>query len=161
MRACGCDSSIPICTTAGRVPKPSTQAACGFLAKRRSTSARIWVQTNSTNRTTPQSYRLIFRGWSQGPCAPSYTLYRTLRRECKMNRRYPVLALTAALGLVVLQAQGQAPRPNADPYANNADPGKTQFPLAAPAGKDSGAITNAPPGAANQGMLDPAKWKYG
>src|ERR1700729_3252087 len=80
-----------------------------------------------------------------------------------MNRLFP-LALTAALGLVIFQAQGQTPQtppPTADPYANNADAGKTQFPLAAPAGKDSGAITKAPPGAVNQGMLDPAKWKYG
>jgi 2-keto-3-deoxy-L-rhamnonate aldolase RhmA len=82
-----------------------------------------------------------------------------------MNRRFPVVALTAALtsalGLVIFQAQGQAPPANADPYANNADAGKTQFPLAAPAGKDSGAITKAPAGAVNQGMLDPTKWKYG
>ena len=31
------------------------------------------------------------------------------------------------------------PTPTADPYANNPDAGATQFPLAAPAGKDSGA----------------------
>jgi len=78
-----------------------------------------------------------------------------------MNRRFPVAALTTALGLVIFQAQGQTPPPSADPYANNPDAGKTQFPLAAPAGKDSGAITKAPPGAVNQGILDPAKWKYG
>jgi 2-keto-3-deoxy-L-rhamnonate aldolase RhmA len=35
------------------------------------------------------------------------------------------------------------------------------FPLAAAKGADSGAINKAPPGAANQGPLDPAKWKYG
>ena len=52
-------------------------------------------------------------------------------------------------------------RLTADPYANNADAGKLKFPLAAPAGKDSGAITKAPAGAVNQGTLDPAKWKYG
>jgi len=74
-----------------------------------------------------------------------------------MNRLFPVLALTAALGL----AQGQAPPSTADPYARNAEAGATQFPLAAPAGKDSGAITKAPPGAVNQGMLDLSKWKYG
>ena len=66
-----------------------------------------------------------------------------------MNRRFARLALSGAigLGLFVLQAQqpgnsrpaGQAP-PTADPYANNADAGTTKFPLAAPAGKDSGAI---------------------
>src|SRR5260370_990869 len=79
--------------------------------------------------------------------------------ECEMNRRFLAAALTAWLGCVILQAQGQTPRPNADPYANNPDAGKTQFPLAAPAGKDSGAITNAPAGAVNQGILDLAKWK--
>ena len=80
-----------------------------------------------------------------------------------MNRRCGVAVLTAALGLMVCQAsgQGQTPPPSADPYAHNLDAGKMQFPLAAPAGKDSGAITTAPPGAVNQGMLDPAKWKYG
>jgi 2-keto-3-deoxy-L-rhamnonate aldolase RhmA len=79
-----------------------------------------------------------------------------------MKYRFTVLALAAALASLTLQAQGQPPRPStADPYANNADAGKTQFPLAAPAGKDSGAISIAPPGAVNQGTLDLAKWKYG
>src|SRR5947209_7915609 len=57
--------------------------------------------------------------------------------------------------------RGQQPAPNADPYANNASPGTTQFPLAAPAGKDSNAFNVAPPGAVNQGPFDPLKWKYG
>ena len=83
-----------------------------------------------------------------------------------MSRRFPVVSLFAALGLVLFQAQGQTPagqtpRPNADPYANNPDPGKTQFPLAAPAGKDSGAITKGLPGGVNQGLIDEATWKYG
>jgi len=83
-----------------------------------------------------------------------------------MNRLYSTLAVTAALGFVMLGVQGQTPprqtpQSSADPYANNPDAGKLKFPLAAPAGKDSGAITTAPPGAVNQGMLDPAKWKYG
>ena len=63
-------------------------------------------------------------------------------------------ALAAALALVVVSAQTQAPRnppaqqrPTADPYANNPDAGQQQFPLAAPAGKDSGAKMTAPPGA--------------
>ena len=55
----------------------------------------------------------------------------------------------------------QTPAPNADPYANNPNAGATQFPLAAAAGKDSGAKTTAPVGAANQGAFDPATWKYG
>src|SRR5438132_12202261 len=57
--------------------------------------------------------------------------------------------------------RGQQPTPNADPYANNATPGTTQFPLAAPSGKDSNALNAAPPGAVNQGPFDPSKWKYG
>src|SRR5437867_10880016 len=57
--------------------------------------------------------------------------------------------------------RGQQPTPNADPYATNAAPGATQFPLAAPAGKDSNAFNVAPPGAVNQGAFDPLKWKYG
>src|SRR5215472_14894179 len=82
-----------------------------------------------------------------------------------MKRYFPI-ALTVALGVVVFQVQGQTPqgqtpRSTADPYANNADAGKLQFPLAAPAGKDSGAISKAPAGAVNQGTLDPAKWKFG
>jgi 2-keto-3-deoxy-L-rhamnonate aldolase RhmA len=59
------------------------------------------------------------------------------------------------------QAPVQPPRPSADPYANNADAGKTAFPLAAPAGKDSGAITKPLPGGVNQGMVEESKWKYG
>ncbi len=69
--------------------------------------------------------------------------------------------LTAALALTTLTAHPQTPPANADPYANNPDAGKMQFPLAAPAGKDSGEIANPPAGAVNQGPLAPAKWKYG
>ena len=57
-------------------------------------------------------------------------------------------------------AQTQTPS-TADPYANNAAPGATQFPLAAPAGRDSNAKAAAPAGAVNQGPFDPATWKYG
>src|SRR5262249_35726954 len=53
------------------------------------------------------------------------------------------------------------PAANADPYANNKAPGATTFPLAAPAGKDSRALEIAPPGAVNQGLFNPATWKYG
>ena len=72
--------------------------------------------------------------------------------------------LCSAVGIVVFAGQTPAPQtpaPSADPYANNAAPGATQFPLAAPAGKDSGARTTAPAGALNQGPFDPATWKYG
>lgn len=53
------------------------------------------------------------------------------------------------------------PAPVADPYANNPDAGSGKFPLAAPAGKDSGARTTALQGGLNQGAFDPATWKYG
>jgi 2-keto-3-deoxy-L-rhamnonate aldolase RhmA len=87
-----------------------------------------------------------------------------------MNHRFALLALLVLIGLGLFLAQGQqsgtskqggqAP-PTADPYANNPDAGAMKFPLAAPAGKDSGAITKAPPGAANQGAIDEKTWKYG
>ncbi len=54
-----------------------------------------------------------------------------------------------------------APAPTADPYATNPNAGTVQFPLAAPAGKDSGAKQTPPSGATNQGAFDPATWKYG
>lgn len=76
------------------------------------------------------------------------------------------------LSALVLEAQGPAPQapaparpqtpaPSADPYANNAAPGASEFPLAAPAGTDSRAREVAPAGAANSGRFDPATWKYG
>ena len=71
-----------------------------------------------------------------------------------------------ALGVVVIGAQAQNPPPaqpaaGVDPYANNPAAGVTTFPLAAPAGRDSGARTTPPAGAINQGPFDPATWKYG
>jgi 2-keto-3-deoxy-L-rhamnonate aldolase RhmA len=80
--------------------------------------------------------------------------------------------IVASLSIILHQAQGQtaagqivpgaqSPRPSADPYANNAAPGTMQFPMAAPAGKDSGAIRQALPGAVNKGLVGPATWKYG
>jgi 2-keto-3-deoxy-L-rhamnonate aldolase RhmA len=90
-----------------------------------------------------------------------------------MKRQLLTAGIAASLGILLYQAHGQnpaaasgqsagqAPKPNADPYANNAAPGTTQFPLAAPAGKDSGAIRQALPGGVNQGLVDPATWKYG
>lgn len=76
------------------------------------------------------------------------------------------------LSALALEAQGPAPQapaaprpqtpaPSADPYANNAAPGASEFPLAAPAGTDSRARDVAPAGAANSGRFDPASWKYG
>lgn len=78
------------------------------------------------------------------------------------------LAGMLAVGVVTLSSQAQnaqqparPPQPNADPYANNPDAGKQSFPLAAPAGKESGAITTPPSGAVNQGPFNPSTWKYG
>ena len=81
-----------------------------------------------------------------------------------MRHLYLTVVVCAALGLASFEAQTPTqtqPPPTADPYANNANPGATQFPLAAPAGKDSNARMVAPPGAVNQGAFDPAAWKYG
>jgi len=55
----------------------------------------------------------------------------------------------------------QAPGPAADPYAGNAAPGTSKFPLAAPAGVDSKAKDTPPPFSTNTGPFDPATWKYG
>src|ERR1051326_7136112 len=75
------------------------------------------------------------------------------------------VAVGAALVLAAFgfQAQNrpQQAAPNADPYANNAAPGTTQFPLAAPAGKDSGAMDRPLPGGVNSGRIDEKSWKYG
>jgi len=89
-----------------------------------------------------------------------------------MKQLFFVAAASAALALAAFGFQAQnrpqqaAPRPqqaapNADPYANNPAPGTTQFPLAAPAGKDSGAIDHPLPGGVNQGRIDEKTWKYG
>ena len=76
-----------------------------------------------------------------------------------MNRLLIVVTLSVALGQTPPAAQPA--KPNADPYANNPDAGKLSFPLAAPAGKDSGAIRTALPGGVNQGPFNADAWKYG
>lgn len=88
-----------------------------------------------------------------------------------MNRlfaRLAVFSTAMSFGLLLLQGQqaadprqGKQATPTADPYANNADAGTLKFPLAAPAGKDSGAITKPLPGGLNQGAIDEKTWKYG
>ena len=86
-------------------------------------------------------------------------------RSVRVAAVVSALLCGVALSSTPLAAQppgGSAPRPqSADPYAANPDPGTTQFPLAAPAGKDSNAKTAAPAGAVNQGPFDPETWKYG
>lgn len=86
-----------------------------------------------------------------------------------MNRLFVPWVLCAAIGFGLFLVKGQQPGdskqgksgPTADPYANNPDAGILKFPLAAPAGKDSGAITKALPGGVNQGIIDEKTWKYG
>jgi len=82
-----------------------------------------------------------------------------------MRQLLLLLLLSVVLGFVAFGFQGQTRPPQAtstaDPYLNNAAPGTTQFPLAAPGGKDSNSRQAAPAGAVNQGPFDPAKWKYG
>jgi len=78
----------------------------------------------------------------------------------------PAAAAIVVLALATLAAQSQnppaqQPKPTADPYANNPNPGAANFPLAAPAGKDSGAKNTPPAGSVNTGPFDPATWKYG
>ena len=74
---------------------------------------------------------------------------------------------SAAGALIVLVAgigHAQAPPPARDagqqPAYAVASPPITS-PLAAPAGKDSGALRAALPNGVNQGPFDPSTWKYG
>jgi 2-keto-3-deoxy-L-rhamnonate aldolase RhmA len=82
-----------------------------------------------------------------------------------MKRLLLAAAVCAVIVTFLAVAQNpaapQTPAPTADPYANNAKAGTLSFPLAAPAGKDSGAMTKALPGGVNTGPIDPATWKYG
>src|SRR5262245_37888527 len=84
-----------------------------------------------------------------------------------MRQLFFAAAICTAVAIATFTAQTPAPQQqqpppvSADPYANNAAPGTTQFPLAAPAGKDSNARMTAPTGALNQGAFDPRTWKYG
>ncbi len=85
-----------------------------------------------------------------------------------MKQGFFALAISAAVLALSLDAQTpqQQPPPKpapaaADPYANNPNAGASKFPLAAPAGNDSGAKQNAPADAVNKGAFDPATWKYG
>lgn len=78
---------------------------------------------------------------------------------------FSAAAVCAVLATAAFAAQTQnppaQPPPSADPYLNDPAAETSQFPLAAPAGKDSNARMVAPPGAVNQGPFDPATWKYG
>jgi 2-keto-3-deoxy-L-rhamnonate aldolase RhmA len=91
-----------------------------------------------------------------------------------MKPRFPTVALsaalgiaaTAALGALIFQAYGQASQTTEDNPGGRTGPGaavhySTNFPLATPAGQDSDALQKAPPGAVNQGPLNPKDWKFG
>lgn len=60
-----------------------------------------------------------------------------------------------AFGMAVVAAQAPQNQATEDFEAPAA------FPLAAPRGVDSGAVTSAPSGAVNQGPFDPATWTFG
>jgi len=72
-----------------------------------------------------------------------------------------IFAVTWSSAFLQAALAQQTPAPTADPYANNANPGALQFPLAAPAGTNSGARENAPANATNTGPFDAASWTYG
>ncbi len=85
-----------------------------------------------------------------------------------------LFAAVLFLSLMTTSAQGAATAPAAgiDPYAAtppaasigssvSPDSGKTVFPLAAPAGKDSGALTTPLAGAVNRGPIESSTWIYG
>src|SRR5262249_18334886 len=100
------------------------------------------------NVGTPPTFE-IFHAWAvpirihgrrvyiHGRINPVHSGGQNMRRLLLLAVVCGGLAL-AAFGLE-RQTQQRPPAPNADPYANNAAPGSTAFPLAAPAGKDSNA----------------------
>ncbi len=86
-----------------------------------------------------------------------------------MKKSFVTCALLGSLAFTATAYAQAAPAPSVDPYANTppaaaakpADAAKPSFPLAAPAGKDSGALKTPLPGAVNRGPIDDATWKYG
>lgn len=79
-----------------------------------------------------------------------------------MNPTLASIALSGSLAVVSFTATAQQTATStADPYANIPRPGAQTFPLAAPAGVNSGAREIAPAGAVNTGPFDPAQWVYG
>ncbi len=80
--------------------------------------------------------------------------------------RYKVAAALIAVPallicLTVFKASSQSPFPTAAPQSKTPAAPGTKFPLAVPAGQDSGQMETPPAGAVNQGPLDPAHWQYG
>jgi len=66
--------------------------------------------------------------------------------------------ISALLSAALLMCSSAALAQTEDSVAGGAN---QQFPLAAKAGEDTGAINKAPANAVNQGPLDPNNWKYG
>ena len=85
----------------------------------------------------------------------------THRRSAVVTVTAVVLAVLAGRARMEQAPAQRPPAPSADPYAGNAAPGTSAFPLAAAAGVDSKARDSAPAGAANTGRFDPAAWKFG
>ena len=75
-----------------------------------------------------------------------------------MNRLTFAVIACAVLGMATLPS-AQTGQPAPSPATGTQ--GQPQFPLAAPAGKDTEARRIAPADAINQGPFDPATWKYG
>jgi 2-keto-3-deoxy-L-rhamnonate aldolase RhmA len=78
-----------------------------------------------------------------------------------MKLRYVAAAMTVAVPLVAGIALAQNAQVPGIGVAGDGVAAPDSFPLAAPAGRDSGAFAKAPAGAVNTGRFDPKTWKYG
>jgi 2-keto-3-deoxy-L-rhamnonate aldolase RhmA len=80
-----------------------------------------------------------------------------------MKSRYLAAAMCVALPVAagVALAQQNAQVPGIGVAGDGVSAPTSGFPLAAPAGVDSGALAKAPAGATNQGRFNPSTWKYG
>ena len=78
-----------------------------------------------------------------------------------MRRHAAAVLLAVAFGIVVAVAQTQNQSTSPQNRATEDFEAPAAFPLAAPKGADSRAVTEAPPNAVNRGPFDPATWKYG
>ena len=91
--------------------------------------------------------------------SPMKIVTRTASTVCVL-----AFGIVAVLAQAPSQPQGQTPRP-ANQTPNQADlatedfAAPAAFPLAAPAGADSRAMTAAPANAVNTGPFDPARWR--
>src|SRR5471030_2626586 len=77
-----------------------------------------------------------------------------------MKKQFLMAAMAAVVAIVAVGAQAPQ-RPETPSATEDAVAAGGNFPLAAPAGKDSNAKNVAPPGAVNQGPFDMNTWKYG